>query len=104
VLTLAILYSIQDTWFSYARLEEDAYRAAREDGEQLNPDKVRDVYERAVAQVPPGAEKRLWRRYIFLWLFYATFEEIETKVRGSSPRFFHRGSMADLDIPFLTSC
>lgn len=71
----------QDTWFSYARLEEDAYRAAREDGEQLNPDKVRDIYERAVAQVPPGSEKRLWRRYIFLWLFYATFEEIETKVR-----------------------
>lgn len=70
----------QDAWFSYARLEEDAYRAAREDGEQLNPDKVRDVYERGVAQVPPGSEKRLWRRYIFLWLFYATFEEIETKV------------------------
>jgi crooked neck len=41
---------------------------------------VREVYERAVAQVPPGNEKRFWRRYIFLWLDYALFEEIETKV------------------------
>ena len=38
------------------------------------------MYERAVAQVPPGSEKRFWRRYIFLWLDYALFEEIETKV------------------------
>jgi len=41
---------------------------------------VREVYERAVSQVPPGNEKRFWRRYIFLWLDYALFEEIETKV------------------------
>ncbi|KAF9040448.1 pre-mRNA-splicing factor CLF1 [Hymenopellis radicata] len=41
--------------------------------------RVREVYERAVAQVPPGNEKRHWRRYIFLWLDYALFEEIETK-------------------------
>ena len=44
-------------------------------------DRVREVYERAVAQVPPGDMKRHWRRYIFLWLNYALFEEIETKVR-----------------------
>lgn len=42
--------------------------------------RVREVYERAVSQVPPGGEKRHWRRYIFLWLDYALFEEIETKV------------------------
>lgn len=42
------------------------------------------MYERAVAQVPPGGEKRFWRRYIFLWLFYAAFEEVETKVRRSA--------------------
>ena len=67
---------------SYARLEEDAYRSLKADRDPaLSPDKVRDVYERAVAQVPPGGEKRFWRRYIFLWLFYAAFEEVETKVR-----------------------
>ena len=41
--------------------------------------RVREVYERAVAQVPPSTEKRHWRRYIFTWLNYALFEELETK-------------------------
>lgn len=67
-----------DIWFDYARLEEDAFKADRSD-ESLG--RVREVYERAVAQVPPsGDEKRHWRRYIFTWLNYALFEELETKV------------------------
>ncbi|EPS94091.1 hypothetical protein FOMPIDRAFT_1026325 [Fomitopsis schrenkii] len=41
--------------------------------------RVREVYERAVSHVPPGWQKRHWRRYIFLWLNCALFEEIETK-------------------------
>jgi hypothetical protein len=41
---------------------------------------VRNIYERAVAQVSSRKEKGHWRRYIFLWLDYALFEEIETKV------------------------
>jgi crooked neck len=49
-------------------------------GEEAAIERVREVYERAVAQVPPSVEKRYWRRYIFLWLDYALFEEIETKV------------------------
>lgn len=74
-----------DVWFDYARLEESAVRTVREEGgtkeeEDTALERVRDVYERAVAQVPPGGEKRHWRRYIFLWLDYALFEEIETKV------------------------
>lgn len=74
-----------DVWFDYARLEEGALRAAREEGEgdtaiEDATGRVREVYERAVSQVPPGGEKRHWRRYIFLWLDYALFEEIETKV------------------------
>ena len=47
-----------DAWFSLARLEEDAYRADREDGEDADPARVREVYERAVANVPPATEKR----------------------------------------------
>lgn len=75
-----------DVWFDYARLEEGAYRQLREEGATVDEEeqavtRVREVYERAVAQVPPGNEKRHWRRYIFLWLDYALFEEIETKVR-----------------------
>ena len=74
-----------DVWFDYARLEEGALRDLREEGatseeEERATNRVREVYERAVAQVPPGGEKRHWRRYIFLWLFYALFEESETKV------------------------
>lgn len=58
-----------DTWFDYTRLEETAGDA----------DRVRDVYERAVAQVPPAQEKRFWRRYIYLWINYALWEELEAK-------------------------
>ena len=73
-----------DAWFDYARLEEGALRTLREEGstedeENAAIERVRDIYERAVAHVPPGQEKRHWRRYIFLWLDYALFEEIETK-------------------------
>ena len=58
-----------DAWFDYARLEEIA-------GE---PDRVREVYERAIAQIPPTQEKRHWRRYIYLWINYALYEELESK-------------------------
>ncbi|KAF5122072.1 Pre-mRNA-splicing factor clf1 [Metarhizium brunneum] len=56
-----------DAWFDYAGLEESSRDA----------DRIRDVYERAVAQVPPTQEKRHWRRYIYLWIFYAVWEELE---------------------------
>ena len=56
-----------DVWFDYAGLEETS----------RDPDRIRDVYERAIAQVPPTQEKRHWRRYIFLWIFYAIWEELE---------------------------
>ncbi|KAI8629111.1 cell cycle control protein [Xylariaceae sp. FL1651] len=58
-----------DIWFDYARLEETLG----------DPDRVRDVYERAVAQIPPTQEKRHWRRYVYLWIFYAVWEEMEAK-------------------------
>ncbi|KAL2157458.1 hypothetical protein VTH06DRAFT_6150 [Thermothelomyces fergusii] len=58
-----------DVWFDFARLEESGG----------DPDRVREVYERAIAQVPPTQEKRHWRRYIFLFLFYAIWEEREAK-------------------------
>lgn len=47
-----------DAWFSLARLEEDAYRADKDDGEDADPARVREVYERAVANIPPATEKR----------------------------------------------
>jgi len=58
-----------DVWFDFARLEESGGDFSR----------IREVYERAIAQVPPTQEKRHWRRYIFLFLFYAIWEEREAK-------------------------
>lgn len=40
---------------------------------------MREVYERAIANVPPAAEKRYWQRYIYLWINYALWEELEAE-------------------------
>ncbi|GJM99223.1 hypothetical protein PR202_ga16305 [Eleusine coracana subsp. coracana] len=56
-----------DSWFDLIRLEESVGEKAR----------IREVYERAVANVPPAEEKRYWRRYIYLWISYALYEEID---------------------------
>ena len=58
-----------DVWFDFARLEQMSQ----------DPERVREVYERAIAQIPPTQEKRHWRRYIYLWVFYALYEEMDNK-------------------------
>ena len=60
-----------DAWFDFLRLMET---------ECDSLDEIRDSYERAIANVPPLAEKRSWRRYIYLWINYAIFEELQAKV------------------------
>lgn len=73
-----------DAWFDYARLEEEevanAVRGVDRRGASFDGDVVyeraRDVYERAISQVPPVQEKRFWRRYVYLWINYALFEEM----------------------------
>ena len=62
-----------DNWFDYTRLEEQAG----------DIDRARDVFERAIANKPPILEKRYWKRYIYLWLNYALFEEVTA---GSAER------------------
>jgi len=56
-----------DNWFDYIKLEEGAG----------DIDRIREVYERAVANLPPAHEKRYWQRYIYLWIKYALFEELD---------------------------
>lgn len=68
-----------DVWFDYARLEENS-------GE---PDRVRDIYERAIAQIPPTQEKRHWRRYIYLWVFYALWEEMDNQDVERARQIYH---------------
>jgi len=58
-----------DSWFDYARLEESV-------GDK---EKVREVYERAIANVPPAEQKRYWQRYIYLRINYALYEELEAE-------------------------
>ncbi|KAJ1779545.1 NineTeen Complex (NTC) component, partial [Coemansia sp. RSA 1824] len=58
-----------DAWIDFAKLEESA-------GDR---DRIRDVYERAVAEHPTTAEKDVWRRYIYIWLFYALYEETQAR-------------------------
>eukprot|EP01100_Stratorugosa_tubuloviscum_P009829 TRINITY_DN413_c0_g1_i1.p1 TRINITY_DN413_c0_g1~~TRINITY_DN413_c0_g1_i1.p1 ORF type:complete len:691 (-),score=316.26 TRINITY_DN413_c0_g1_i1:29-2101(-) len=55
-----------DIWFDYIWLEESSGDIGR----------IREIYERAVANVPPSKEKRHWRRYIYLWISYSIFEEL----------------------------
>ncbi|RLU15146.1 hypothetical protein DMN91_012140 [Ooceraea biroi] len=58
-----------DAWFDYLRLVES----------EGNADVIRETYERAIANVPPTKEKQFWRRYIYLWIKYALFEELDAK-------------------------
>ncbi|KAH7513816.1 hypothetical protein FEM48_Zijuj11G0022300 [Ziziphus jujuba var. spinosa] len=58
-----------DAWFDYIRLEESVGNKAR----------IREVYERAIANVPPAEEKRYWQRYIYLWINYALYEELDAE-------------------------
>ena len=67
---------VYDSWFDYVKLEEEMLSDEPELAELA---RCRDVYERAIAFVPPAPEKRLWRRYIYLWLRYAVFEELVAK-------------------------
>ncbi|XWS09840.1 hypothetical protein CRYUN_Cryun39dG0024000 [Craigia yunnanensis] len=56
-----------DAWFDYIRLEESVGSKER----------IKEVYERAIANVPPAEEKRYGQRYIYLWINYALYEELD---------------------------
>ncbi|XP_053693024.1 protein crooked neck [Sabethes cyaneus] len=58
-----------DAWFDYLRLVEN----------EANVELIRETYERAIANVPPAMDKNSWRRYIYLWINYALYEELETE-------------------------
>lgn len=58
-----------DAWFDYLRLIEN----------EGDAETIRETYERAIANIPPSKEKSFWRRYIYLWINYALYEEIEAQ-------------------------
>ncbi len=67
-----------DGWFDLIQLEE-SQTALPGEMESTRLDRIREVYERAVANVPPILEKRYWGHYIYLWISYAIFEELDAK-------------------------
>ena len=58
-----------ESWFDYIRLLEN----------EGSLEATREVYERAIANVPLSNEKKYWRRYIYLWIYYAFYEELVAK-------------------------
>lgn len=58
-----------DAWFDYLRLMES----------EGSVEVTREIFERAIANVPPVKEKRYWRRYIYLWINYALYEELDVE-------------------------
>lgn len=58
-----------DAWFDYLRLLES----------EGNVELIRETYERAIANVPPSKDKNLWRRYIYIWINYSLYEELQTE-------------------------
>lgn len=56
-----------DVWFDYLKMLE-------QEGKE---DEVIKVYERAITNVPPSKEKRFWRRYIYFWIYYAVYLELD---------------------------
>ncbi|EGC40143.1 hypothetical protein DICPUDRAFT_93425 [Dictyostelium purpureum] len=58
-----------DIWFDYLKMEEI-------NGEIT---KTREIYERSIGNLPPTKEKKHWKRYIYLWINYALFEELISK-------------------------
>ncbi|EFC50747.1 crooked neck protein [Naegleria gruberi] len=61
-----------DVWIQYLTM-------AKEQNGNDNLEETRDLFERAISNVPPLKEKRYWKRYIYIWINYAIFEEITTK-------------------------
>ena len=54
-----------DIWFDYTKLEE----------EYGTENTCREIYERAIENIPPIKEKKYWKRYVYLWINYALYEE-----------------------------
>ena len=58
-----------DGWFDYVFLEESVHSKER----------IRENYERAIANVRHPEEKHYWQQYIYLWINYVLYEEIEAE-------------------------
>ncbi len=68
-----------DAWFDLIRLVES-------EGDR---DTIREMYERAISNIPPVRDKKeFWRRYIYLWIYYAVYEELEAQDVGRARQVY----------------
>jgi crooked neck len=80
-------------WLDYAKLEEIAG----------DPERVRDIYELAIMLVPSIQEKQYWRPYIYLWINYALYEELETKNHEHASELYQEALRIIFPNPFTFS-
>lgn len=69
-----------DTWFELAKLEEDHGDTAS----------TRSVYNRAVANTPLSDLKEHWKRYIYLWVYFAVYEELSAHDQEAASKVYER--------------
>ena len=84
-----------DAWFDLCRLEERAFDEISSSSSSSSTaiqnalNRVRTVYEAAIAQVPLVNEKRYWKRYIYLWVFYVVWEELTSNAKTTANDYSH---------------
>lgn len=66
-------------------------------------DGIRDTYERAIAQVPQSSVKQDWKRYVYLWLKYAQFEETRSKDTDKARQIYAKALQVFGKQPFTFS-
>jgi len=69
-----------DAWFDLTNLEQTT----------KDIDRIRTTYKAAVENLPPSNEKRFWRRYIYLYLNWAVWEELEAKDPEAAKKVYER--------------
>ena len=75
-----------DAFFDYLSLEQSMPEA--------RPAAVRALFERAVAAVPLSASKRAWKRYIYLWIAFAVWEEVDARAEPQRVREVYEAALA----------
>jgi len=67
-----------DGWLEWAALEQEyETQLVDETAKTQQRERVRDTFEQAVSHVPPyPKDKDPWRRYIYVWIYYAVYEEL----------------------------
>lgn len=73
-----------NTWFDYIHSMETDY-SYKDDH-----DPIISIYERAIQMIPNSQEKSGWKRYIYIWISYAIFLELDCHDKESARRIYKR--------------